>query len=518
MKSIREKGILSIKGLAVVIILVLTAAPVLYLIFGSVASLFTGTLPSDSGISGELFVKSVILYLASAGFSMLLGLLSAIGIWVFFEKHSAKIAILIILMILIPPFIHVQSWISFIDGINNFIAALLGVAPNFTGNFAVILTVAFSYLPVTAGLCLIALLSIPPELSDMCLTDGTGRKSFLKLYLPFIYPALILSGLLVFLLNINDYGIASVFGVNVYALELFSRFSAGGTIYSIFFASIPLLLVSAIIMMLFAQYIRKGGLSFAGLNGKNPFKKEKFIKVPAIPGLIVLAFFMLVPIISLLYEAFKVKGIFETLSDSTPELAYSLFISVIAAVVCLIPALLFAFMFNKSRYKIWLLAASALPFIIPAPIAGISLIEMWNKPLLNLIYQSPIMPSIGLITRFVFIEAIILSVAVSRIDPALIDNLRLHYPGIIKFFTCTLRLIWKESVSAMMIVFALSMGEFGVTLLVTPPGYQTLTVKIYNYVHYGSSETVAAMCLFMMLVVLSVSFGTFFLLTGKKDG
>jgi ABC-type Fe3+ transport system permease subunit len=112
MKSIREKGILSIKGLAVVIILILTAAPVLYLIFGSVASLFSGILPSDSGISGELFVRSMVLFMVSAGFSVLLGLLSAIGIWVFFEKHSPKIAILIILMILIPPFIHVQSWIS----------------------------------------------------------------------------------------------------------------------------------------------------------------------------------------------------------------------------------------------------------------------------------------------------------------------------------------------------------------------------------------------------------------------
>lgn len=505
------------KWIAVVIIILLTAAPVLYLFFGSVVSLFSGTITSDSSVNGALFVKSVALYSCSACFAVLLGFLAAVGIWVFFEKYAVKIAVMILLLILIPPFIHVQSWISFIDGINSLFGLIFGITPNFTGDFAVILTVAFSYLPLTAGLCLISFLSIPPELSDMCLTDGTGKKSFKKLYLPFIYPSLVLGGLLVFLLNINDYGIASVFGVNVYALELFSRFSAGGTIYSTFFASIPLLLLCAAVMIVFAQYIRKIGFSFAGLNGKNPFKKERFIKVPAVVGLIILAFFVLVPIFNLLYETLKAKGILGILADATPELMYSLLTSAVAAVVCVIPAMLFAFIFNKSKAKNWLLIFAALPFIIPAPIAGISLIEMWNTPFLSFFYQSPLMPSIGMIARFTFIEAIILSVAVSRLDSSLIDNMRLHYPGIFRFFLCTLRMIWKECVSAILIVFALAMGEFGVTLLVTPPGYQSLTVKIYNYVHYGSSETVAAMCLFMIIVVLLVSFSVFFLLTGKKN-
>ena len=38
-----------------------------------------------------------------------------------------------------------------------------------------------------------------------------------------------------------------------------------------------------------------------------------------------------------------------------------------------------------------------------------------------------------------------------------------------------------------LLIFALSAGELGTTLLICPPGQATLTLKIYNYLHYGAS-------------------------------
>mgnify|MGYP002347685869 FL=1 len=127
------------------------------------------------------------------------------------------------------------------------------------------------------------------------------------------------------------------------------------------------------------------------------------------------------------------------------------------------------------------------------------------------------MPSIAMLSKFAFIEALILSIAISRLENALLDNLRLYYPGFFGAAWCMIRLIYKECLSCMLIVFALAMGEFGMTLLVTPPGYQTLAIKIYNYLHYGASETIAVLCLFMLFVVLSVAFAVYYLLTGEKD-
>jgi len=57
-------------------------------------------------------------------------------------------------------------------------------------------------------------------------------------------------------------------------------------------------------------------------------------------------------------------------------------------------------------------------------------------------------------------------------------------------------------ISAIFIIFALSMGELGATLIVAPPGQATLTMKIYNYLHYGSSDTIAGLCLAVMITTL----------------
>ena len=37
----------------------------------------------------------------------------------------------------------------------------------------------------------------------------------------------------------------------------------------------------------------------------------------------------------------------------------------------------------------------------------------------------------------------------------------------------------------------------------TPPGYQTLSVRIYNYLHYGSSSVVASLCFVLMMLALA---------------
>ena len=57
-----------------------------------------------------------------------------------------------------------------------------------------------------------------------------------------------------------------------------------------------------------------------------------------------------------------------------------------------------------------------------------------------------------------------------------------------------------------MVVFALTLGELGATLLVIPPGQSTLTLRLYNYLHYGASEEVAGLSL-LLTVLLVAAFG-----------
>ena len=60
-------------------------------------------------------------------------------------------------------------------------------------------------------------------------------------------------------------------------------------------------------------------------------------------------------------------------------------------------------------------------------------------------------------------------------------------------------------VTSALIVFALSLGELGGTLLVIPPGRETLTIRLFNYLHYGGTEEVAGLCLALVVVMMTLT-------------
>lgn len=498
---------------AVVLLALVIIAPVVFLIFNFLRTVNNEVLVFT--FNGLLFLKSIAIVLGATLLCILLGLLAALGLWTAFIGKSDQIAVIVLILFLIPAFVHVQAWIFFADGIFDWINGLFGMGLNFNGIVAVIVTMAFSCLPIPTGLTLLALRGIPCEIEEMVKIDGPGGRAFVKIYLPYLLPPLAVSAILVFLLNINDYGISSVFGVNTYALELFSQFSAGLSVDAVFYNGLPLILVSFCLLVIFGVYLSRTHFSLGKQGGKNPFKDLKSVKMMMILGIIITLLFVFVPLINLLYQVSQSGTVFELIRGSLPEVFYSILISGLTALSAFIPALLIAVFFYKSPY--WLLGILAIPFIIPGPILGLAFIRLFNTPMLGAIYESPLMPVVALVSQYTFIEVIVLVVALSSLDQSLIDSLLIHWPGKRLYSKCLIELLDKKYLGALLIVFALAMGEFGLSLLVTPPGYQTLTIKIYNYLHYGASDVVAALCLLMVGIILLVAVGLFKILGGLND-
>jgi iron(III) transport system permease protein len=73
----------------------------------------------------------------------------------------------------------------------------------------------------------------------------------------------------------------------------------------------------------------------------------------------------------------------------------------------------------------------------------------------------------------------------------------------------------KQNVLAVFfIVFVLSLGELSTTLLIIPPGRETIPIKIYNLMHYGAEQEVAALCLILVGIIFSIA--GFFLVGYRK--
>jgi iron(III) transport system permease protein len=127
---------------------------------------------------------------------------------------------------------------------------------------------------------------------------------------------------------------------------------------------------------------------------------------------------------------------------------------------------------------------------------GIGLISLWNRAIWPDFYSSAFMPVFAGLARFTPLAVLALLPQLRRIDTLLIDAARMIQANPAQtWFQVRLAMLAPGLFAAACLAFALTTGELGATLLVAPPGRATLTMRIYNYLHYGASSSVAGLCL-----------------------
>jgi len=154
--------------------------------------------------------------------------------------------------------------------------------------------------------------------------------------------------------------------------------------------------------------------------------------------------------------------------------------------------------------KAWWLAIT-IPMALPGPLVGIGLIGLWNHPSVTAlgIYGSRFMPVLAALARYTPLGALVMIATLRRLNPELIDAARLLQASPIRrWLLIRLPLLAPGLLAAASVVFCLTLGELSATLMIAAPGSPTLTMRIYNYLHYGASSTVAGLTLVLTALVL----------------
>ena len=498
--------------------------PILQLAAGSIGLWLRdpAALPLQQAATSRLMARSLSIGLQSAAWSVVFGLLAALGLWIFWPGRARQAAASLLLLILIPPFIHAQAWIFLMDRARDVLKAWALFLPNFSGAYAVVWTQAFAYLPLPAGLVLWSLLTLPVELVDLSRLETSPSQTFFRVVLPFLAPPLLIRGLFILLVQLADYGIPAVFGVNVYALDLYARLASGEQAEAVFLKAWPLTATSVLLLVLLAWLIQRDRFRSIPAGTGNPYRPARQAHSWGRLGLVILALDLLTPLLTLMAEVARAPGVllWQSLVQALPMTGYSLLNGTLAAGGSLLGAFGLQYLLLWRRddlRKLRFLRPSAvgqngitglvaLPFALPAALVGLADLVFWNQPALAAVYQSPVMPAIAWLGRYLLIPLVVIAYAFKALDEDLIDLIRLDGPGSLRRLALIFRLCSAPAAAAFLVVLALSLGEFGVSLLVTPPGYQTLSAKIYNYLHYGASETVAALCLFLLVILLLLVF------------
>jgi len=469
-----------------------------------------------TGRRGQLLMQSAGLATGVAISTTALGLLAALALWRCRQGRLSRLKWLALVMAPIPPYIHALAWMTALRFLSG---GAVGAGPRAVHGWLLAWWVeTMAFLPIAAGLCLLGLEAVRPALIESARVIRSDLKTLGLIVLPLAAPGILGAFVAVLLFSLTDYSVPSIFAVDVYTLEIFAEYSATGNAGEAFLLAAPVS-VLAIGAVLVSQLTVSEAASAASprvLTPMAPLSLPDWFKLIEKGGLFVLGLQILVPLVTLAAQLERPARIFETVQLAAGDIFFSLYVAAMAAVVCLAPALGAArgLLSARGRNRLWWFIA-VLPLAVPAPLIGIGLIVIWNRPGLAAFYDSALMPVLAALTRFLPWAALVVLAQMRRVDQSLIEAARVHGKGtVMSWLRVDLPLVAPGIVAAAGIVFALTLGELGATLLVTPPGRSTLTIRIYNYLHYGGSADVAALC----LVILGAGLGAALLVWAAMSG
>jgi iron(III) transport system permease protein len=196
------------------------------------------------------------------------------------------------------------------------------------------------------------------------------------------------------------------------------------------------------------------------------------------------------------------------------ELILSGAISAAAATGAVVIAIPLAWSMRLTRGIPWSqLAALSLCLTIPGPLLGIGLIRLLNQPPgatlapLAALYDSNFAPWLVQTLRALPLVTLILWAALGTIPRVMLDAAATDGAG---WWGQLLRIAlpqrWQAVAAAWLVGFAVAVGEVAATVLVMPPGRSTaISVRIFQLLHYGVDDRVAAISLVLVLATATMT-------------
>ncbi len=206
------------------------------------------------------------------------------------------------------------------------------------------------------------------------------------------------------------------------------------------------------------------------------------------------------------YQARQTGAAFDLAFErSRGDIARSLRHSALAALLAVALGLVLGHAVERTRRR-WLgrclELVALIPLAVPATLFGIGAIVLWTQPALQPLYASDWLPSLLFAGRLGGFAVLILSGAVASLDRSLEDAGALARVGPARRLV---RIVAPSLVGSLVgswtLVFAFAMRELDLGILV-PAASQTAIVRIFNGVHFGRDDFVAALALVLVLAVL----------------
>lgn len=484
-----------------VVVLVIVFGPLAAAVASAAVTVFhsglgTLALAIPMGRRLSLLAASLALSIAVATAATGLGLLCGSALWARGKRPLSIARWWLLAAAPVPPYVHALAWEVAIRWIWH--------AP-VDGWIASWWVQTMALLPLGVVFVLAGLQSVDPRMVDAARVARSDEAAWLRVAVPLAAPSIAVGAGCLMILSLADYSVPSIFHVNVYALEIFSEFSAGGDPGAAFLVSLPLLTVVFAVMLAIQSRLRQAATARARRDSAwtSPPRWPRSVAAGQIAGLAALSAQVLVPLFTLLLATRSWSVLRAATFAAATDLSFTAGVAIAAAglSVALCVAATPFLRDGLDRPATWW-ALLVLPLSIPAPLVGVGLVSMWNQGWMPPVYGTWVMPVLAALARFAPLALLALLAQYRRVDRSFGDAARLLDGRPFRVWArIEFPLLFPAMLAAGAVVLSLTIGELGATLIVTPPGLETLTIRVYNFLHYGATDSAAALCLLMAAIV-----------------
>jgi iron(III) transport system permease protein len=472
------------------------------------------------GLLGTSLVIAAATALTALGLGVPTGL--ALGYWRI--PTSRALAFGLTLPLLIPAYVNAVAWIDLL-GHNGYVArlcALIGARMEFSFSIysipGVILVNGLSLFPIVMWSTVIGVARLDRRLEEAALLVRSSPLP--RVTFPLLTPWILTGGLFVFMISLTGFSVASLLQVNVYSVEIFTRFSAFYDVPGATAQSVPILVLGLAMFGAWSLYMSKRRAWLSGTY--RPLQHVPLTRkchvLAALSCWALVAVAGVLPVAAIIERSLPLTTYLTTWQTARGEIGTSLLIASASATLLTALAVAMAFL-HRARVRTRAgFALCILPFLVSGPVIGIGLILLWNHAgPLAAIYDSLAVVVLACGARFLFLAYLILRAAMDAVSEQLEEAAAVT--GVSwsrRFAFILLPLVLPAVVAVWGLGFLLAFSELDATVLVCPPGSTTLPVRLFTMMHYGPSQTVAALSVVIMAVMLTGSLVVYALVRTRK--
>lgn len=404
-----------------------------------------------------------------------------------------------LLFLAIPYYVYALSWMILIRFLSGFRPSLLKYSMQ--GLPSCLFVEVMTYLPLAVLFCLAAIEMTESRSTEMALVFQKPETVLQKQLLPQSLP-LVASGMgCIFLLSVTDFSVPSMFQYNTYTLEIYSVYSRTGSALDAWIMALPV----ALVLLLPLSLVQRGIRRIPGQQ-KNPGRIRMHYAFPIRAamklGLGLLALQAVVPLLVFLVQTGSAKTLWRSFLMIREQLRVSVEVALLASVLTFfligLPA---AFLERCRSPLVWMLLS--LPMVLPGAILAMGLLSIVNRSVFHPVGSTVLLPALGCALHYLPFALLLLMACRKRVDVKKLEMAAVMSTSGSRYRRMERTLLLPGYLCASCLVFFLSLGEEGIELVLMPPGMETASVKIYNYLHYGASEYVAGFCLITVLLMLA---------------